>query len=96
MLIYTELVYTQLKLFFTENSQSKKITCLCKPGESYDKTYSESFFEPMLQELEIGDKKKKYCCIECRGSISSKGKKPFTFLADTADDLNRNKSYYWI
>lgn len=29
-LVYTELIYTSFKLFFAENSQSKKISCLCK------------------------------------------------------------------
>ena len=95
MLIYTELIYTQLKLFFVENSQSKKITCLCKSDQLYEDTYRDNFINPLLNELDIEEKKKTSDCIECRNMTSAKGKKPFTFLCDTADDVNRKKNYYW-
>ena len=96
MLIYTELIYTQLKLFFAENAQSKQITCLYKTGQNYWDTHKDNFITPLFNELEVEDKKKTVCCIECRNMISSKGKRAFTFLADTADDLTRKKSYYWF
>lgn len=95
-LIYTELIYTNFKLFFAENSQSKKISCLCKSEQNYEKTYDDNFFSPLLEELKIEDKKKTACCIECRQNVSPKFKKAFTFLSDTADDVNRKKSYYWF
>ncbi|MDD6488289.1 MAG: Cas8a1 family CRISPR/Cas system-associated protein [Clostridia bacterium] len=95
-LIYTELIYTNFKLFFAENSQSKKISCLCKSEQNYEKTYDDNFFSPLLEELKIEDKKKTACCIECRRNVSPKFKKAFTFLSDTADDVNRKKSYYWF
>lgn len=95
-LVYTELIYTSFKLFFAENSQSKKISCLCKSEQNYEKTYDDNFFSPLLEELKIEDKKKTACCIECRRNVSPKFKKAFTFLADTADDVTRKKSYYWF
>lgn len=95
-LVYTELIYTNFKLFFAENSQSKKISCLCKSEQNYEKTYDDNFFSPLLEELKIEDKKKTACCIECRQNVSPKFKKAFTFLSDTADDVNRKKSYYWF
>lgn len=91
ILVYTELIYTQLKLFFAENSQSKKITCLCETGQAYEDTYKKNFFTPLLSELEVEDKKKITGCIECRKMVSAGNKKAFTFLCDTADDVNRKK-----
>ena len=90
-LIYTELIYTQFKLFFAENSQSKKITCLCNAEQKYEETYGNSFYLPLIQEMEISENKKSISCIECRNPVSAKNKKAFTFLCDTADDVNRKK-----
>lgn len=96
ILIYTELIYNSFKLFFAENSQSKKITCLCSTDQSYSETYKKNFYDPLIAELNIPENKKASAiCIECRNSVSSKNKRGFTFLSDTADDLNRKKSYYW-
>lgn len=94
-LIYTELVYTQFKLFFAENAY-KKIDCLCKSGQNYEQRYKDNFFSPLLEELKIEEKKKSCSCIECRRNVSAKHKKAFTFLSDTADDVTRKKSYYWL
>ena len=93
LLVYTELLYGKFKLFFNENSQQKKITYLCEKDKRYDITYNKSFYELLLAEIEEDEKKKNSRCIECMGNM--KHKKDFTFLIDTADDLNRKKSYYW-
>ncbi len=94
LLIYTELIYTTFKLFFNENPQSKKITCLCD-SRKYETTFEQGFVAPFLEETEIEDKKKTSCCIECLNGMSAKHKRAFSFLVDTTDDLNRKKSYYW-
>ncbi len=93
LLIYTELIYGKFKLFFNENAQSKKITCLCETGKAYFKTYDKNFYAPLIAEIDEEEKKKTSRCIECMGNM--KNKKDFTFLVDSTDDVNRKKSYYW-
>lgn len=93
LLIYTELIYTSFKLFFSENPMSKKITCLCESKKKYEATYNDKFFAPLIDESEIDEKKKKSICIECMNPMANK--KELTFLVDTADDLGKKKSYYW-
>jgi CRISPR-associated protein Cst1 len=93
LLIYTELIYTYFKLFFNENPMSKKITCLCDNKKSFYDVYSDNFFEPLLNEIEVDEKKKKTRCIECLNGMFTK--KEFTFLVDTANDVKRKTSYFW-
>ena len=94
-LIYTEILYTSLKLFFNDNPMSKKITCLCETNKKYETTFYNNFIFPLLEESEIEEKNKKNFCIECLNKMSAKNKKAFTFLVDTADDVSKKKSYYW-
>lgn len=93
LLIYNELLYGKFKLFFSQNSQTHKITCLCEKDKSFDQIYHKNFIVPLIDEFDVEDKKKNYQCIECMGSM--KNKRDFTFLVDSSDDLNRKKSYYW-
>jgi len=93
ILIYTELLYGIFKLFFNENSMSKKILCLCDAKKRYEDTYYANFIEPLLGEMDVADKKKTTRCIECFGMAYNK--KAFTFMVDSTDDVNRKKSAYW-
>lgn len=99
-LIYTDLLYNYFKLFFSENSQSHKITRLCEKNKKYSDTFKNNFILPLLDEMDIPQKKKSAICIECLGTMSAtetqKKKRKLTFLFDTADDLDRKKSYYWF
>ena len=95
-LIYTELIYTSLKFFFSENPQSKKIPCLYEGNQKFTDTFEKNFIFPLLEEIEIPQKKKSSICIECMGNMSASKKKAFSFLNDTTDDVNRKKSYYWF
>lgn len=95
-LIYTELIYTSLKFFFSENPQSKKIPCLYEGNQKFTDTFEKNFIFPLLEEIEIPQKKKSAICIECMGNMSASKKKAFSFLNDTTDDVNRKKSYYWF
>lgn len=95
-LIYTELIYTSLKFFFSENPQSKKIPCLYEGNQKFTDTLEKNFIFPLLEEIEIPQKKKSAICIECMGNMSASNKKAFSFLNDTTDDVNRKKSYYWF
>lgn len=99
-LIYTDLLYDYFKLFFSENSQSHKITRLCEKNKKYSDTFKNNFISPLFDEMDIPQKKKSAICIECLGTMSAtetqKKKRKLTFLFDTADDLDRKKSYYWF
>lgn len=99
-LIYTDLLYDYFKLFFSENSQSHKITRLCEKNKKYSDTFKNNFISPLFDEMDIPQKKKSAICIECLGTMSAtevqKKKRRLTFLFDIADDLDRKKSYYWF
>lgn len=91
-LIYTELLYNQFKLFFSENAQSHKITILDK-NIKRENTINNNFIQPIFNDYEIDIKEKKDTCIEC--FENTKNKRDNTFMVDTADDTKRKKSYYW-
>lgn len=99
-LIYTDLLYDYFKLFFSENSQSHKITRLCEKNKKYSDTFKNNFISPLFDEMDIPQKKKSAICIECLETMSAtevqKKKRRLTFLFDIADDLDRKKSYYWF
>ncbi|MGN0605440.1 MAG: Cas8a1 family CRISPR/Cas system-associated protein [Oscillospiraceae bacterium] len=91
-LIYTELLYTKFRYCFSENSTSHKITALDAKEKRADTIYK-NFYQPLLEEFDIDEKKKKNRCIECMEY--SKNNRAISFMTDTADDLGKKKSYYW-
>ena len=89
VLIFKELTYTKLKLFFGESEFSLKGNA-SKSGEA---VFDKDFYQPLIVELKAEEKKKNKRCIECMNA--SADTKPISFMIDTTDDVNRKKSYYW-
>ncbi len=89
MLVYTDLLYTQLKLFFTQYT--------LKDIDARSDAYRKNYIETLLKDIDSKAKEKyEYCCIECRENISTKGiAKQLKMLVDTTIDIDHKKSYYW-
>lgn len=89
ILVFKEITYSKLKLFFGESEFCLK-TNTGKTGAS---VFDKDFYQPLLKELCADEKKKKKLCIECLNYSSDT--KSISFMIDTTDDVNRKKSYYW-
>ncbi len=89
VLIFKEITYSKLKLFFGESEFCLKTNTL-KTGESI---FDKDFYQPLIKEIGADDKKKKKICIECL--TNAYDTKSISFMVDTTDDVNRKKSYYW-
>ena len=96
LLIYTELVYTKLKLFFSEHPKFHIISCLCGGNNSLDKIYNSNFCTPLLAEFEVDAKKKTTRCIEFMNYTTSSNKRKFSLLVDSVDDVEKKRSIYWF
>lgn len=88
VLIFKELMYSKIKLFYENTSFFVPAMLKTKIEDCYNR----DFIEPLVDEFETTKAKKKRC-IEC--SELSFHNKSISFMIDTTDDVARKKSAYW-
>ena len=90
VLIFKELAYSKMEMFF--ESQSFSLISRMNAKKDVRKVYEKDFAKPLVESFDKSKKKNKRC-IECREMVYST--RATSFMLDTTDDISRKVSYYW-
>ena len=93
LLVFRQLTYSKLKLFFDGSEFSAKANNNKVNPMSPAEIFDTDFYQPLLSELTVAEKKKTHYCIECM--THSANTKPISFVSDTTDDVKRKTNHYW-